>query len=110
MTPSNYQITLTTASQNIATALSIPTSGAASMFTKMRLQLVPGATGPFKVVANSAEAVTTNYSATGQGTFRTVSQEYILEDQNNKNSIIPAQYNVSGAHAGDILNVELHQG
>ena len=109
MTVTNYQITLAAASVNIAAALSLPISGAAAMYTKLRLQLVPGATGPFKAVAASAEAVGTNYSATGQGTFRTVSQEYVIEDQSNRNSILPGQYNVSGAHPGDILNIELHQ-
>lgn len=104
MTNKNYQITLSASAQNIATVLALATSGAASLFCKMRLQLVPGATGPFLTSSGTAA-----YSATGPGTFRTVSQEYFIEDQNNKNSIIPAQYNVSGANVGDVLNVELHQ-
>jgi hypothetical protein len=107
MTKIDAQISLTSASQNLADALGI-THGIQSMFCKLRLQLVPGATGPFKVVSPAAEATGTAYSATGVGVFRTLTQEYFLEDQGNKNSGHLEQYNVSGAHAGDLLNVEFH--
>lgn len=103
MTINNYQLSLTTASQNLAAALSIAT-GNASLFSKLRLQLIPAQTGPFLVSSGTAA-----YSATGPGTFRTNVQEYFIEDQSNKNSGHLEQYNVSGAHAGDVLNIEIHQ-
>ncbi len=85
---------------------------------KLFLQIGPGATGGVKVGGTSG--LTINIPDTTPGTWLSSSAgtnadtskqpggAWVIESQEDKNSIHPEEYFVHGTHAGDLVNYEIH--
>lgn len=101
--------TLTANGVDLATILGLQKGSPSSICSKIRLSLDPTATGPFFKV----QADTSAYSAAGApaGELRgpsAASAVYVEEDQAGGDGLHLDQYFVCGAHAGDLLRIQIH--
>jgi hypothetical protein len=98
-----------------ATPVQVPFTGTG--VCKLFLQIGPGATGGVKI---GGAGVTINIPDTTPGTWLSSSAgtnadtslqpggSWVIESQEDKNTVHPGAYFIHGTHAGDLVNYEYH--